>query len=132
MFARNSAAAYAKVGVETNVATADPHKLILMLFDGAILAINSAAVAIEQKDTPAKIKHITKAIEIISLGLQASLDPTSGGELAERLGALYEYMATRLVQANGMNSMAPLTEVSSLLTELREAWAQIEGAAKEA
>jgi flagellar secretion chaperone FliS len=130
MFATNSAAAYAKVGVETNVSTADPHSLILMLFDGALLAINSAAVAIENKDIPTKIKQITKAIEIITMGLHASLD-SSGGELSERLGALYDYMSTRLVIANAQNNTAPLTEVSGLLRELREAWEQIGGVVKQ-
>lgn len=124
MFARNSAAAYAQIGVETQVSSADPHELILMLFDGALLSVNSAAAAIDAKDTQAKIRHITKAIEIISLGLQASLD-SAGGELAERLGALYDYMSLRLTQANAQNSTAPLVEVSGLLRDLRDAWAQI-------
>lgn len=125
MFATNSAAAYARVGLETSVSAADPHKLILMLFDGAVLAINSAAVAIANDDTPAKLRQITKAIEIITLGLQASLDKGSGGGLAERLDALYHYMSARLVVANAQNSTAPLNEVATLLNELREAWAQI-------
>lgn len=132
MFAMRSASAYTQVGVETNVSTASPHALILMLFDGALLSINSAAVAIESQDIPTKIGHITKAVEIISLGLQASLDPQNGGELAERLEALYEYMVTRLVVANAQNSTAPLIEVAGLLRELRDAWEQIEGATKEA
>lgn len=125
MFAINSAAAYARVGAETNVAAADPHQLILMLFDGAVLAINSAAMAIDTGDIPTKVKQITKAIEIITLGLQASLDRNSGGELADRLDALYEYMSTRLVLANAQSNTAPLTEVATLLRGLRDAWAQI-------
>lgn len=129
MFARNSAAAYAQIGVETQVSSADPHELILMLFDGALLSVNAAAAAIDAKDTQAKIRHITKAIEIISLGLQASLD-SAGGELAERLGALYDYMSLRLTQANAQNSTAPLVEVSGLLRDLRDAWAQIANAAQ--
>lgn len=131
MFARQSAAAYARIGVQTNVATADPHQLILMLFDGALLSINSAAVALEAKDIPAKIKHITKAIEIIGMGLKASLDLSAGGELAERLDALYDYMSNRLVYANAFNTDAPLTEVAGLLRELRDAWSQISDAAQQ-
>lgn len=130
MFAPHSAAAYAKIGVETNVSTADPHKLVLMLFDGALLSVNTAAAAIESKDTQTKIKHITKAIEIISMGLQASLDAESGGELAERLNALYEYMCIRLTLANAQNNTAPLVEVAGLLRDLRDAWSQISEAAR--
>jgi len=125
MFASNSAAAYSRVGVETHVASADPHQLILMLFDGALLAINSAAISMESKDIASKVKNVGKAIEIITFGLKASLDANNGGELAERLGALYDYMCSRLLYANAHNVSAPLTEVAGLLQDLREAWAGI-------
>lgn len=130
MFARQSAAAYARIGVQTNVATADPHQLILMLFDGALLSINSAAVALEAHDVPGKIKHITKAMEIIGMGLKTSLDLNAGGELAQRLDALYDYMTNRLVYANAFNTDVPLIEVAGLLRELRDAWSQISDVAQ--
>lgn len=125
MFAPTSAAAYSKVSVETNISTADPHQLILMLFDGAILAINSAAIAMENKDIETKVKNIGKAIEIITFGLKASLDANVEGELPDRLAALYDYMSGRLAHANAHNTSAPLTEVVGLLRDLREAWASI-------
>lgn len=125
MFARTTAAAaYAKVGVESHVTNADPHQLILMLFDGALLAINSAAIAMERRDIEARVKNISKAIEIITLGLKTSLDP-HGGELADRLGALYDYMCSRLLHANAFSTDAPLIEVAGLLRDLRDAWSQI-------
>jgi flagellar protein FliS len=131
MFARPSAAAaYAKVGVESHVSNADPHQLILMLFDGALLAINTSAIAMERGDIDSRVKNISKAIEIITLGLKASLDAQAGGELAERLGALYDYMCSRLLHANAFSTDAPLTEVSSLLRDLRDAWTQIANAGK--
>lgn len=122
---RNAASMYAKVGVETDVSEASPHKLILMLFDGALLVLNKAVADIESKDIPAKIKHITKGIEIISMGLSASLDHNAEGGLSERLAALYEYMCHRLTLANLQNNVAPIKEVIDLLQGLREAWAQI-------
>lgn len=121
----NRASAYAKVGVETGVSTADPHKLILMLFDGAILSIATAAAAMERNDISTKGQSISKAIEIIVNGLKASLDPVAGGELAGRLDALYVYMGERLLYANLHNSRAALDEVRNLLATLREAWAGI-------
>jgi flagellar secretion chaperone FliS len=125
MFATHSAAAYAKVGIETNVSTANPHQLVQMLFDGALLAINSAAISMANGDVAAKGSSISKAIEIITFGLKASLDSESGGDLALRLGSLYDYMCQRLFFANSNNNEAALNEVSALLGELREAWAQI-------
>lgn len=121
----NRAASYSSIGIETGVATADPHKLILMLFDGALAAITTAAVALEAKDIPRKGQSISKAIDIISNGLKVSLDTDVGGELAHRLAALYDYMTERLVYANIHNSRPTLDEIGGLLRELREAWQQI-------
>lgn len=119
------ASAYAQVGVETGVATASPHKLILMLFDGAILSIAKATTAMDSKDIAGKGMATSKAIEIIVNGLKASLDQSVGGELAVRLAALYDYMAERLLYANMNNSRAAFDEVNGLLHSLREAWADI-------
>lgn len=117
--------AYATVGVETGVAAADPHKLILMLFDGALAAIAKARLAMARGEIAAKGSAISKAIEIIDAGLKASLDVKAGGILAERLAALYDYMLNRLLAANLRNDSALLDEVGRLLNELRGAWAQI-------
>ncbi len=122
---RNPAESYAKVGVDAAVETADPHRLILMLFDGATVAISLARIHMENGQIADKGAAISKAIDLITNGLAASLDKEAGGELAERLAALYEYMAQRLLFANLKNSVAALDEVSELLNGLRDAWAQI-------
>jgi flagellar protein FliS len=125
----NPMAAYNKVGVETGVESADPHKLILMLFEGAMLAVASASLHMTRKngidDLARKGEAISKAINIITNGLKASLDLNSGGELAGRLGALYDYMGMRLLYANLHDQPAILDEVSHLLAELKDAWEQI-------
>lgn len=118
-------AAYAKVGIETGVIAADPHKLILMLFDGALLSISSATVQMRDGQVPEKGRSISKAIEIIDSGLKASLDFQTGGELAGRLGALYDYMCARLLFANLHNNEAALREVAALLHEIKGAWEEI-------
>ena len=122
---RRAVDAYAEVGVETGVACADPHKLILMLFDGTLAAIANARVALTRREIGAKGTAIGKAIAIIDGGLKASLDVNAGCELAQRLSALYDYMLRQLVTANLRNETERLDEVSRLLNELRGAWAQI-------
>lgn len=117
--------AYQRVGLETGISTADPHKLILMLFDGAILSVGVAEQHLAAHNAAGKADAISKASRIIAEGLRASLDMSAGGELAERLGALYEYMCDRLLQANVREEAAPLVEVRNLLVELKEAWEQI-------
>lgn len=126
----NAASAYASVGLETKVSTSNPHQLIVMLFDGALLAITSAGFSLDAGDVAGKGKSISQAINIIANGLKASLDMEAGGELSTRLAALYDYMGQRLLQANLQNSKPALTEVASLLTELREAWVSIADASE--
>ena len=126
MFARQSGAlAYKNVGVENGVSSADPHRLTLMLFEGALVSTNAARIHLENGDVPLKGSAISKAIEIITNGLKVSLDFEVGGELAQRLASLYDYMCTRLLHANVRNDLAALAEVSTLLRELKEAWEQI-------
>lgn len=117
--------AYRRVNVESGIESASPHKLILMLHDGAILAINTASIAMEAKDIAKKGGEISKAIEIINSGLQRSLNFEVGGELSERLDSLYDYMCRRLLHANLKNDQQALKEVADLLQDLRGAWEKI-------
>jgi flagellar protein FliS len=117
--------AYASVGLETGVHSADPHKLILMLYEGALIALSDAKLYMARHETAAKGQALSKAIMIIESGLKASLDVKAGGELGERLAALYDYMCDRLLRANLHNRPEIVDEVSRLLGELREAWEQI-------
>lgn len=114
--------AYKNVGLETSVMSADPHKLITMLFQGALLAISAAKYEMQNRRMEAKGKAISKAIAIIGEGLQASLDMKAGGDIAQNLFGLYSYMVKRLVEANLNNDAAILDEVTRLLAELQDAW----------
>lgn len=125
MNASSGIKAYNKISVESDSLGADPHKLISMLYQGAVLAIASAKTAMLRKDVPAKGAAISKAIMIIDEGLKASLDKKAGGELAENLAALYDYMGTRLLQANLRNDAGALDEVRKLLCDLGSAWDSI-------
>lgn len=125
MNAKTAIKAYNKVSVESGVSAADPHKLISMLYQGALLAIANAKNGILRNDIPAKGAAISKAIMIIDDGLKASLNKDVGGELAHNLAALYEYMSNRLLSANLKSDMAALDEVAGLLSGLKEAWDSI-------
>lgn len=127
----SGANAYAKVGIETGVVAASPHKLIVMLFDGALAAIATAVQHMKTGNIPGKGQAISKAISIIDSGLRASLDHKVGGEIAVNLDALYEYMSNRLMLANLNNQTEILEEVQRLLQELRSAWEAIAPAAEQ-
>ena len=122
---RNPAAAYQQVSVGIATETTDPHRLIMMLFEGAQAAIVVARSQMAQNHIAEKGEAISKAIDIVTNGLQASLDLEQGGELAERLAALYEYISHRLLWANLKNDTAALDEAAHLLGEIQSAWAQI-------
>ena len=117
--------AYAKVGLETSVISASPHKLIVMLYDGALAAIKSAASHMAAGNIAEKGAAISKALDIINNGLRVSLDKKAGGEIADNLDSLYAYMSHRLLIANLENKLPMLEEVQTLLTDLRDAWTQI-------
>ena len=117
--------AYTKVSIETGVIAASPHKLIVMLYDGAIVALGNAAQHMSKGDIPAKGNSISKAIAIIENGLRASLDKKAGGEIAHSLDALYEYMNNRLLLANAQNQVEGLIEVQNLLKDLKSSWEAI-------
>jgi flagellar protein FliS len=117
--------AYAKVEAESNMHAADPHKLIAMLYQGALLAIANAKNGILRNDIPAKSKAIIHATRIIGEGLRESLDKNVGGQLALDLDALYAYMCFRLVEANLKNDIEILDEVAHLLGEIKDAWDSI-------
>lgn len=128
----HGASAYARVGVETGVIAASPHKLIVMLFDGAIVSIANALAHLESGDIAAKGQSISKTIAIIENGLRASLDKKAGGEIADSLDKLYEYMTSRLVLANLENRPELLHEVENLLRDLKQSWEAIAPAATQA
>jgi len=121
----NAISTYQRVGVETGVESADAHKLILMLFEGAQEALARARMHMQNNEIAKKGQMISKAITIIDEGLSACLDMKAGGDLAVKLQALYNYMTHRLLVANIQNSIEILDEVNKLLSELYSAWKEI-------
>lgn len=122
-------AAYSSASAHGGVAAADPHKLTLMLMDGALERIAMARGCIERKDTSEKAKLLNRAVSIIG-ELRNSLDMSKGGPIAANLGELYDYMCRQLLKANADNNAAPLEHVSALLREIRGAWAAIPAEAR--
>jgi flagellar protein FliS len=104
---------------------ASPHRLIVMLYQGARQAIARARMHLLQGNIAERGKAISNAISIIQSGLQQSLNLEVGGEVAARLDALYTYMGRRLLEANVHQDEQMLVEVDRLLATLEEAWLAI-------
>lgn len=118
-------ASYRRMDLESDVLGADPHRLIVLLFDGAEAALNKAQACLAAKDINGKSEALVKAIEIINDGLAASLNTESGGELAGNLKALYDYMVSRLIHANAHLDPIAVSEVQKLLAEIAGAWREL-------
>lgn len=116
---------YKKVSVQSaGIESASPHRLIQMLMEGALEKLAIAKGHMQQGNIAAKGENISWAIAIID-GLKTSLDKSAGGEIAENLDALYEYMQTRLLQANVENSVEMLDEVTKLILSIKDGWDNI-------
>ena len=125
MYTASGTKAYAQISVESGVMSASPHQLIEMLFDGANSALVRARLFLAQGDIVAKGEALSKAINIIDNGLKAGLDLENGGEIADHLSSLYDYMIRRLLLANLRNDSQAIEEVEGLLGNIAEAWKQI-------
>ncbi|MDE1463533.1 flagellar export chaperone FliS [Spartinivicinus poritis] len=121
MNAYNQLKQYQAVNRETGIIDADPHKLIQLLIDGALERLLTAKGHIERQEIEEKNRFINKAIEIIG-GLRSFLNKEQGGEVAENLFSLYEYMEFRLFEANASNSPELVEEVITLLREVKTGW----------
>ena len=123
--ARRAISAYVQTGIESGVPEADAHRLVLMLFEGALTAIAEAKLKLTTKDIPGRGQAISKAIGIIEQGLRGSLDTDKGGEIGNRLDELYSYICGRLLEANLRGDSKMLDEAAALLTQIHGAWAEI-------
>jgi flagellar protein FliS len=122
-------AAYSSAQAHGGVAAADPHRLIVMLMDGALERISTARGCMTRGETSEKARLLNRAVSIIG-ELRNSLDLKSGGQLAVNLGELYDYMGRSLLKATAENRVELLDEVAKLLNEIRTAWVAIPNEAR--
>lgn len=119
------AQAYAKVGIESQVLSASPHQLIVLLFDGLQQSLRAARLHMQQGNMEGKGKAITRALDIVNHGLVAALDREKGGQVAENLSALYDYATRLLLMANLKNDVQRLDEAAGLLEGIGAAWREL-------
>ena len=121
MNARQAMSAYSNTQIHSGIMDASPHKLTAMLLAGAVDRVNAARGAIEKGDVARRGEMLGKTISILAQ-LQADLDMSRGGEIAQNLEALYDYMIRGLVDANRENDAEKLDEIRVLLSEVKSGW----------
>jgi len=109
---------------EEEILSATPLRLVCLLYEKAISELRSARTYLMSGQVAERCAAISKACDVLA-ELTSSLDLDNGGDTASRLGELYQYSISRLVQANLQKEDAPIAEVLGLLVTLQEGWAQI-------
>jgi len=122
-FAGNHTVAYR----QQSVLTAPPGHLVVMLYDGCLRFLFQAAYAMREGDRTASQSRMRRAEAIID-ELTVTLDHERGGTIASRLQGIYVFSRRHLMLAWRENDANKIDQVSSMLAELREAWAEIAGA----
>ena len=107
--------------LESRVLAADPVELVHMLYQACAQAVRDARHHLAKGDIGDRSRAINNACEIL-MELNGALDHGRGGEIAQRLTQLYDYMQGRLLEANMQQSDGPLAEVLALMGTLGEAW----------
>ena len=109
---------------QTNVITANPKRLVLMCYEGAISSLKTAREKHISGEYETKAEIVQKAQSIISELMQA-LDFEKGGEVARNLNSLYNYMLRRIIEGDVKRDVKAFDEVILMLGELESAWKEI-------
>jgi flagellar protein FliS len=108
---------------ESSVMTASPGQLVVMLYDGAARFLRQAEVATDEGAWSHAGDRIARAEAIVD-ELMITLDHEQGGEIAERLQAIYVFCKKLLIEARIQRTTEPLRQTAKLLGELREAFSE--------
>jgi flagellar protein FliS len=117
-------AQYGQIKNDTQTTYASPHQLMLMLFDGAIEAMSFTIGAIENNNFELRSKQNSRSITIIN-GMRECLDMETGGELADNLYSLYQYMTKELFKASFKNDVDTIKNIQTMLKDIRGSWEKI-------
>lgn len=114
----------------THVTTADPVRLVVMCYEGAISNLKIAREKLVSGEYEPKAKAIQKVHDILSVLMQ-SLDFEKGGAIADNLNSLYTYMARRITEGDLQKDLQAFDEVTAMLEELESGWKEIGSAPRQ-
>lgn len=115
---------YTQTNLQTGVENATPHRLVQMLYEGALDVLAQAKGAMMRKDYEVKAKKTNHLITILN-GLRAGIDSKHSAEIAENFDALYDFMIRRVLEASSKNSVDMLDEVAEILRTLKSGWDEV-------
>ncbi|ETX09417.1 flagellar protein FliS [Marinomonas ushuaiensis DSM 15871] len=131
MYKSKGIQAYRKDSIKSDLASADPHRVIQLLMQGALEKLALGKGCIERSDWEGKSAALTRAVEIIN-ALRDALDRDVNPELVDNLETLYEYMTVRITEASASKDTSIIDQVIGLILQIKGAWDQISAADKQA
>lgn len=114
---------YVKQYQRTEVETATPERVLILLYDGAIQFLNKAIIAIDENNIQEIHNNIVGAEHIIMEFIN-TLDFEQGGDFATKLSSLYYYFYNTLIEANLKKDKEKVQHVLTFLVDLRATWRQ--------
>ena len=109
---------YIKQYQASNVNTATPEKLMIMMFDGALQFLQKAKIAIAEGKLQERSQNIDGARKIIR-ELMRTIDLENGNDVSNQLFKLYNKMAMNLIKANVQRNATLIDNVIEDITNIR-------------
>jgi flagellar protein FliS len=110
---------------QMHISGLNQQELIVLLYSGALRFIEDGKDLLKTKDVPRIHEKLDKARNIF-IHLLATLNMEKGGELAQKLSALYAFFIEKITVANVTKSATELDEIIPLIKEIKESWEKID------
>lgn len=117
-------ASYQNIDLSSRIEGASPHRLVAILFDEALKALDAMVAAADKSDYVQLAARQSRALSVIG-GLEASLDMEGGGEIAQNLASIYREGRRLTLKGGKECDSAPLMQVRIMLAEIASAWEEI-------
>ncbi|MBR7887450.1 flagellar export chaperone FliS [Marinomonas sp. A79] len=130
MYKSKGIQAYRKDSLKSDLASADPHRVIQLLMQGALEKLALGKGCIERGDFAGKADSLTRAVQIIN-GLRDALDRDANPELVDNLESLYDYMVVQITEASVSKDTKVIDHVMALILQIKGAWDKISPADKQ-
>jgi flagellar protein FliS len=117
--------AYAETQRETSVSSAKPVELVVMVHQRLLDHLHTGKL--QMAEGVDSSESFTKAIDLITTGLESCLDKEKGGEIAENLAFIYDWAGKEIIRARLRRDPEMIQGVINAFVPLAEAWLEHAG-----
>ena len=117
--------AYAATQRETSVSSAKPVELVAMVYQRLLDHLHTGKIQMAEASDSSE--SLTKAIDLITTGLESCLDKEKGGEIAQNLAFIYDWAGKEIIRARIRRDPEMIQGVINAFVPLAEAWLEHAG-----